>query len=81
MIKYIQDNICLCGNCNNGNNGCGIYEREPTDICGKKRYVAGCHRTITKWHKKPLEKQFYTDYDIKMLKRMLDIQFYLINNL
>ncbi|MDD4493117.1 MAG: hypothetical protein PHV32_02000 [Eubacteriales bacterium] len=81
LIKYIQDEICLCGNCNNGNNGCGIYKREPTDICGKKRYVAGCHRTITKWHKKPLDKQIYTDYDIKMLKRMLDIQFHLINNL
>ena len=80
LIKYMQDDICLCGNCNKGNNNCGIYKREPTDICGKKRYIAGCHRTISKWHKKPLDKQSYTDYDVKMLKRMIDIQFKMIDN-
>ena len=80
LLKYIQDDICLCGNCNNGKNNCGIYEREPTDIGGKKRYIAGCHRSITKWHKKPLEKQTYTENDMKMLKRLIDIQFTMIDS-
>ena len=78
LIKYIQDDVCLCSSCNDS---CGGTKIAPTDICGKKRRLAGCHRSITKWHKKPLDKQIYTNYDIQMLKRIIDIQISLIDNL
>ena len=82
LIKYIQEEICLCHACSNRKVGpknkeeqCGHW----LEIFGKKRYVAACHPEIGKAHlQKELQK--YSDYDIKMLKRMMDIRIIQIDN-
>jgi hypothetical protein len=68
LIEYIQKEICLCRACNNN---CKKYFAE---INGLRRKVARCHREISKYHKSSIM-QSYTDYDIQMLKRMIDIRF------
>jgi len=45
----------------------------------KRRLLAGCHTDIYKW-KAPKNNLIYTDYDIKMLKRLIDVRFEQIDN-
>ena len=82
LIKYIQKEICVCHACSNRKIGpkkddecCGHW----LNISGVKRKVAACHPEISKCHI-PKEFQVYTDYDIKMLKRLMDIRIAQINN-
>jgi hypothetical protein len=82
LIKYVQKEICVCHSCSNRkvgpkneNERCGHW----LDIYGVKRYAAACHPEISKVHI-PKELQIYTDYDIQMLKRMMDIRIEQINN-
>jgi hypothetical protein len=82
LIKYIQKEICICHACSNRKAGpksddecCGHW----LDINGVRRKAASCHPEISKCHL-PKELQVYTDFDIKMLKRMMDIRILQINN-
>ena len=82
LIKYLQKEICICTACSNRKVGpkkddecCGHW----LDIYGVRRRVASCHPEISKCHILK-ESQIYTDYDIQMLKRMMDIRIIQINN-
>jgi len=76
LIKFIQKEICLCHSCKYRKIGpkkeeecCGHW----LDIYGVRRKAAACHPEISKCH---LDKEFqtYSNMDIKMLKRMIDIR-------
>jgi hypothetical protein len=76
LIKFIQKDICICHSCSNRKIGpkkddecCGHW----LDIYGVRRKAASCHPEISRCH---LEKEFqkYSNLDIKMLKRMIDIR-------
>jgi len=76
LIKFIQKEICLCHSCayrkigpKNDDECCGHW----LNIYGVKRKVASCHPEFSKCHLKK-ELQIYTDYEIKLLKRMIDIR-------
>ena len=82
LIEYIQKEICVCGACSKRKAGpkkdedrCGHW----LDIYGMKRFAAACHPEISKAHL-PKEKREYTDYDIQMLKRLMDVRFAQIDN-
>jgi hypothetical protein len=83
LIKYVQNEICICNACSGRKVGPKkIDERcgHLLDINGVKRMAAACHPEIGKRKEKKGEMK-YTDYDIKMLKRMIDIRIVQINNL
>ena len=82
LIKYIQKEICVCNACKSRKAGskkaderCGHW----LDIHGVRRMAAACHPEISKCHI-PVESQSYTDYDTKLLKRMMDMRFEQINH-
>ena len=71
IIKYIQGGICVCNACNGikkANQRCGKW----IDINGERRLASMCHPAISKYRRgKDIS---YTDYDIEMMKRMIDIR-------
>lgn len=76
LIKYIQNEICICSACSGRKVGpkksdecCGHW----LDIHGVRRMAATCHPEISKCHNLK-ESHEYTDYDVQMLKRMIDIR-------
>lgn len=69
LLTYIQQEIVLCRNCSNIN--CSGL---TVDVAGVKRRVAYCHTEIGKVHSSGDNHNRYTDYDIAMLKRMMDIR-------
>ena len=73
LIAYIQKEMCLCDACDGGKNASTRCAKHWVTIDGARRLPAGCHRDISKWKasKRNLE---YSDYDIQMLKRMIDIR-------
>jgi hypothetical protein len=73
LTSYILKEICACDACGNkkASERCSNLWKE---INGKRRLLALCHRDISKW-KAPKSNLIYTDYDIEMLKRMVDIRF------
>ena len=74
LITYIQKEGCRCKNC--GNPNChGI----SANIKGLHINAAACHPSISKCHL-PNDNRIYTDYDIAMLKRMIDVRFIQIDN-
>ena len=82
LIKYIQNEICLCNACKSRKAGpknnaerCGHL----LDIRGVKRLAAACHPEISKCHF-PEGPRVYTERDVNMLKRMMDIRFMQIDN-
>ena len=82
LILYIQKNIGICDGCRyraegrkKPNERCGMW----VNIRGSKRLSAMCNAAISKYHRgKPY--LVYTDEDIKMLKRMIDIRIIQIDN-
>ena len=81
LVKYIQDNIGICDGCRyraegrkRPNERCGQW----VEIRGERRLTALCNAAISKYHRgKPY--LAYNDYDIRMLKRMVDIRVAQIN--
>ena len=74
LIAYIQQGITCCRSCDNANcNG------RIVDVAGVKRHLAYCHTEISKAHRSENER-VYTDYDISMLKRMIDVRFLQVEN-
>ena len=77
LVAYIQKNICVCTSCQ----GRGEGRKSQTERCGRwveirgaRRLIAMCCKSISKRHcGKRL--RFYTDKDITMLKRIIDIRF------
>jgi hypothetical protein len=78
LIAYIQKEICKCDACGGSKK---ITERccMWKDIHGARRLLSSCHRDISKWTA-PKTNLDYNDYDIKMLKRIIDIRVSLIDN-
>jgi len=78
LIAYVIKEICKCNACwgsKKVSNRCGIW----TDIHGARRMICGdCGITKSKAPKSNLE---YSDYDIKMLKRMIDLRIIQIDGL
>jgi hypothetical protein len=77
LIKYIQDNICICNGCPGrvegqrfGNERCGMW----CDIDGKRRLLSMCHIAISRVKHGP-RREPYTTEDVMMLKRMIDLRF------
>ena len=76
LILYIQNNIGICDGCRyraegrkKPNERCGTW----INIRGTKRLSSMCGAAISKYHRgKPY--LVYTDEDIQMLKRMIDIR-------
>ncbi|MFR1518586.1 MAG: hypothetical protein ACLSVG_07405 [Clostridia bacterium] len=68
LLAYIQKEITLCRDCQNANCS-GI----TLDVAGVKRRAAHCHSEIGKVHAGSTSPR-YTDYDIQLLKRMMDIR-------
>ena len=74
LIAYIQKEITLCAHCGNANcNG------HTVDVAGVKRRLAYCHTEIGKAHR-PEGERGHSDYDITMLKRMIDVRLLQIDN-
>ncbi|GHU38331.1 hypothetical protein FACS1894105_12100 [Clostridia bacterium] len=72
LIKYIQDNLCVCNACN-GQKSAGQRCQNWVDIDGKRRLAAICHTAIGRTkHGSHLEP--YTAGDVEMLKRMIDLR-------
>jgi len=83
LIKYLYNTIHLCDSCRgrkagpkNSDERCNFW----IDFDGIKCMAAACCPDITKRYN-PQKSQGYTDYDIKMLKRMIDIRFAQIDNI
>jgi len=73
LLAYIQKELCACDACNGRKKAGERCSKQWVDIDGVWRLPALCHRDISKWKasKRNLE---YSDYDIQMLKRMMDIR-------
>lgn len=72
LIAYILKEICKCDACagsKNSSKRCQGWR----EIAGKRILLSQCHRDISKW-KAPKTNLMYKDYDLKMLKRMIDIR-------
>lgn len=67
LIAYIQNEIMLCKHCNSA--GCGIF----TTLASVQRQIAGCRPEICKNHEPSVFCQ-YTEYDVKMMKRLMDVR-------
>jgi len=80
LIAYIQKEICACDACGGTKKASERCSGTWVDIRGVWRLPAGCHQDISKWKasKRNLE---YSDYDIAMLKRMVDIRIMQIDKL
>ena len=72
LYSYIQGGICVCNACNGikkANERCGRW----VDIKGARRLSSMCHPAIGKY-RRGTHNTTYTDEDIKMFKRMIDIR-------
>ena len=72
LIRYIQGGICVCNACNGikkANERCGRW----LEIHGARRLASMCHPAISKY-RRGRHNLAYTDEDIKMLKRMIDLR-------
>jgi len=80
LVSYIQRELCACDACNGKKKAADRCSKQWVDIDGVWRLPALCHRDISKWKasKRNLE---YSDYDIQMLKRMMDIRVIQIDKL
>lgn len=73
LIRYIQKEICKCDACR-GAKTASTRCQQWKDVHGVRRLLAGCHSDISKW-KAPRSNLVYTEDDLRMLKRMIDIRF------
>lgn len=80
LISYIQKEICCCDACGGRKKASERCSSMWKDVHGLRRLLSLCHRDISKW-KASKSNLSYNDYDIKMLKRMIDIRFEQIDNL
>ena len=72
LVRYIQGGIRVCTACNGtkkANERCQCW----VDIRGARRLSAACHPTISKY-RRGARNPAYTEEDIQMLKRMMDIR-------
>jgi len=79
LIPYIQNEVVLCKGCGrklaDGKTDCA---GRTVEIEGAKRLICVCHEEIGKLH---ISNPEYTDEDIVMLKRLIDIKFDLIDRI
>lgn len=68
LIAYIRNNIMLCGHCTTTN--CGIL---IADLAGVQCQIAECRPEICKNHEPSMFYQ-YTEYDVAMMKRLMDVR-------
>ena len=80
LTAYIQKEICACDACGGRKKAAVRCTKEWIEINSKRRLLALCHRDICKWKAAKNNLQ-YTGYDIKMLKRLLDVRIMQIDNL
>jgi len=70
VAAYVMKEIATCENMT----GCNCAARAAvTDVFGVDKYVNTCMRAISKWTGAK-DSDEYTDYDIKMLKRLIDVR-------
>lgn len=76
LISYIQKNICVCTGCPDRKEG----RKKNDERCGRWVYIRGarrlaamCHTSISRHHHGS-RRGNYTDADLPMLKRMVDIR-------
>jgi len=80
LIAYIQKELCACDACDGRKKAGQRCGEEWVNIRGVWRLPALCHRDISKW-KASKRNLKYSDYDIQMLKRMIDIRVMQIDKL
>jgi len=80
LIAYIRKELCVCDACDGGKNASTRCAKNWVYIDGARRLPAGCHQGISKWKasRRNLE---YSDYDVQMLKRMIDLRIMQIDKL
>ena len=77
IAAYVKKEIATCENAF----GCKCVAREAvTDVFGVDKYVNTCMRAISKWTGTK-DSEEYTDYDIKMLKQLMDVRISQIDSL
>lgn len=72
LVKYIQGGIRVCNACNGikkVNERCQLW----VEIRGARRLSSACHPTVSKY-RRGSKNLAYTDEDIKILKRMVDVR-------
>ena len=72
LLRYIQGGIRVCNCCNGtkkASERCGIW----VEICGARRLSSACQPAIGKYRSGPRRLE-YTEEDIRLLKRMMDIR-------
>ena len=79
LIAYIQKELCACDACDGAKNAATRCSKTWVDIRGARRLPAGCHRDISKW-KASRRNLAYSEYDIQMFKRMMDVRIMQIDN-
>ena len=77
LEAYVKKEMATCENATS----CKCVAREAvTDVFGVDKYVNTCMRAISKWSGTK-DSEAYTDYDIKMLKRLMDVRLSQIDGL
>lgn len=72
LIRYIKGSILVC-NCCNGTKKANERCSNWVTIRGERRLSSTCHPAIGKY-RRGTHSFDYNDYDIKMLKRMIDVR-------
>jgi hypothetical protein len=80
LISYIQKEICACNACDKRKKASERCTNVWKVINGKRRLLSICHADICKWKAAKTNLQYF-DYDIKMLKRLIDVRFQQIDNI
>jgi hypothetical protein len=77
LVEYISNNTDVCNNCGRPSSSkhisCADRFNLRVEILGKRRALSICHFGIGKAHY-GWRRQTYTDADIPMLKRMIDLR-------
>ena len=79
LIAYIKKELCACDACGGAKTAATRCKNAWIYIDGARRLPAGCHRDIGKW-KAAKSNLTYSEYDVQMLKRMMDIRVAQIDN-
>ena len=72
LVKYIQGGIAVCGRRDCARKASGLCDKW-LNIHGARRRASMCHTEISKY-RRGSKNLAYTDEDIQMLKRMIDIR-------
>ena len=80
LVAYIQKEISTCDTglcCHEKTTGC---DKKGTDIFGVKRHITQCNRSICRLAVPEENIVDYNEYDIKMLKRLIDVRMIQLEN-